>query len=162
MKHINNIETISFIISKYQDTWNNIFSYYGPHWRGIVSKNTDIFVSKMPFVGTLNLFIKKRDSMQKESTQSDHAFCWKRRICRPIYLFWKKSGYLNIFARFAQRAFWRRLKGCCKKISFWNLVFDISMLKRSWILKILVCTSHSYGDIMGGRDKMVLFEFVWT
>ena len=48
-------------------------------------------------------------------------------------------------------------KGCCKKKTYFlNFVFEISMLKRSRILKILVCTPHNYGDIVVGRDKIFL------
>ena len=41
-----------------------------------------------------------------------------------------------------------------KQPPFRNFVFTIYMLKRSRILKILDCTQHNYGGIMGGRYKI--------
>ena len=45
-------------------------------------------------------------------------------------------------------------KGVEKTSPFWNFVFAISMLQQSQILKILVCTPHNYGGIMGVRTRI--------
>ena len=55
-------------------------------------------------VGSLNLCLKKPDSLQKESAQSDHPAKRKRTICGPILLFWanvKISQYLCTFRTFS-------------------------------------------------------------
>ena len=87
-------------------TWGtprNIF-FSCPPKRVIVWKLLQFSVSKMPLVSGLKLCLKKPDSMQKKSTQSDHPTRRKRPNCGPNLLFWaivKISQYFSTFWSFS-------------------------------------------------------------
>ena len=50
-------------------------------------------------------------------------------------------------------------KGCCKKKTYFlNFVFEISMLKRSRILKILVPTPHNTPIIMWAQTSILKIQ----